>query len=111
VRPTPAAVLPLFVLVLLAIELLAPAGLLEYRRALQEDPDRVDFQIALERAMLNASSQHLDQARVFEVRGQLEDALREYRRASDLMPDDIQVQLEFGNIQLLGGDFDEDVDI
>lgn len=33
-RPTPAAVLPLFVLVVLAIEVLAPAGLLEYRRAL-----------------------------------------------------------------------------
>lgn len=33
-RPTSAAVLPLFVLVLLALELLAPAGALEYRRAL-----------------------------------------------------------------------------
>lgn len=33
-RPTTAAGLPLLALVLLAIELLAPAGLLEYRRAL-----------------------------------------------------------------------------
>ena len=33
-RPSTAAALPLFVLLLLAIELLAPAGALEYRRAL-----------------------------------------------------------------------------
>jgi general secretion pathway protein D len=57
-----------------------------YRRAAQEDPDNPNYQIALERAMLNASSRHLDEARVFEARGQLEDALREYRRASELDP-------------------------
>ncbi len=57
-----------------------------YRRAVQEDPERADYQIALERAMINAANLHLDQARVLEARGQLEEALREYRRASEFDP-------------------------
>jgi general secretion pathway protein D len=67
------------------------AAVEHYRRAVQEDPDRVDYQIALERAMLAASAQHLDQARVLEVRGLLEDALREYRRASQYDPSNRQI--------------------
>jgi type II secretory pathway component GspD/PulD (secretin) len=63
----------------------------EYRQAVQEDPERADYQIALERAMLNASIQHLDQARLLEARGQLEDALREFRRASEFDPSNRQV--------------------
>jgi tetratricopeptide (TPR) repeat protein len=41
--------------------------------------------------MLNASARHLDQARVLEARGQLEDALREYRRASEYDPSNRQI--------------------
>jgi len=67
------------------------AAVEHYRQALQEDPDRADFQIALERAMLAASIMHLDQARVFEARNQLEDALREYRRASQYDPSNRQI--------------------
>jgi general secretion pathway protein D len=67
------------------------AAVEHYRQALQQDPDRADFQIALERAMLSASIQHLDQARVFEARGMLEDALREYRRASQFDPTNRQI--------------------
>ena len=62
-----------------------------YRQAVQENPDRVEYQIALERAMINASVRHLDQARVLEARGQLEDALREYRRASEYDPSNRQI--------------------
>ena len=57
-----------------------------YRQALQARPSRTDYKIALERAMINASVVHLDQARLLEARGQLEDALREYRRASEFDP-------------------------
>jgi type II secretory pathway component GspD/PulD (secretin) len=57
-----------------------------YRRALQADPERTDYRIALERAMINAANIHLDQARVLDARGLLEDALREYRRASEFDP-------------------------
>ena len=57
-----------------------------YRQAIQRQPDRPEYRIALERAMINASNVHLDQARLFEARNQLEDALREYRRASEYDP-------------------------
>jgi type II secretory pathway component GspD/PulD (secretin) len=62
-----------------------------YRRAIQEDPDNAVYRIALERAMISASVAHLDQARVFEARNQIEDALREYRRASEYDPPNRQV--------------------
>ena len=57
-----------------------------YRTAVQESPERAEYRIAFERAMINASNLHLDQARVFEARGQLEEALREFRRASEYDP-------------------------
>ena len=62
-----------------------------YRKAVQADPKRADYTIALERAMITASVRHLDQARVFEARGQLDEALREYRRASEYDPPNRQV--------------------
>jgi len=62
-----------------------------YRKALQEDPKRADYTIALERAMIAASQRHLDQARIFEVREMLTEALREYRRASEYDPPNRQV--------------------
>ena len=62
-----------------------------YRRAVQQAPDRSDYKIALERAMINASHQHLNQAQLAEARGELEEALREYRRASDFDPPNRQL--------------------
>ena len=62
-----------------------------YRNAVQENPERVEYQIALERAMITASVQHLDQARLLEARGQIENALREYRRASQYDPSNRQI--------------------
>ena len=67
------------------------AAVEHYRQAVQDRPDRVDYQIALERAMINASIRHLDQARLLEARGQIEDALREYRRASEYDPTNRQI--------------------
>src|SRR5256885_715303 len=65
-----------------------------YRHAVQQQPDRTEYKIALERAMINASHQHLDQARVLEARGQLDEALREYRRASEFDPPNRQVAVK-----------------
>ena len=58
----------------------------QYRLAVQEHPNKPEYKIALERAMLSASQAHTDAARLAEARGQLEEALREYRRASELDP-------------------------
>jgi len=57
-----------------------------YRQAVQADPGNPKYQLALSRAMLAASQQHLDEAQLAEARGQLDLALREYRRASELDP-------------------------
>ncbi len=62
-----------------------------YRKAVQEKPDRAAYRIALERAMISASVQHLDQARILEAEGTLDDALREYRRASEFDPPNRQI--------------------
>ena len=62
-----------------------------YRQAVQSDPTNPEYKIALERAMISASSDHLDRARVAEARGQLDEALREYRRASEFDPPNRQV--------------------
>ncbi len=67
------------------------AAVEHFRQALQEHPDRADYRIALERAMISASMQHLDQARLLEARGQLEEALREYRRAGEFDPSNRQI--------------------
>jgi tetratricopeptide (TPR) repeat protein len=63
----------------------------QYRQAVQQEPRNAAYRIALERAMMSASVAHLDQARVYEARGQKEDALREYRRASEYDPPNRQV--------------------
>jgi type II secretory pathway component GspD/PulD (secretin) len=62
-----------------------------YRRAVQQDPNRTDYKIALERAMINASHAHLDQAKILELRNMLDDALREYRQASEYDPTNRQI--------------------
>ncbi len=51
-----------------------------YRKALQSSPDNPKCHIALERAMNNAARIHLEQARAFEQKDELDLALREYRK-------------------------------
>ncbi len=70
-----------------------------YRTAVQADPDKPEYRIALERAMLNASRQHFDNARALEAKDQLDAALLEYRRTVEFDPGNTQaadrvVQLE-----------------
>ena len=57
-----------------------------YREALNDDPSRVDIKISLERAMRNASAEHLKRAKAFEEQDQLSGAAAEYRLAADLDP-------------------------
>src|SRR5678815_3798224 len=63
----------------------------QYQHAIQVDPNNAEYGIALQRAMMSASVAHLEQARMFEARGQMDDALREYRRASEYDPPNRQV--------------------
>jgi general secretion pathway protein D len=54
-----------------------------FRKAVQSDPSKPEYKIALERAMVAASRDHLERAKAFEGRGQLNAALGEYRQASE----------------------------
>jgi general secretion pathway protein D len=57
-----------------------------YRKAVQASPDNTDYKIALQRAQIAASHAHLERAREFESKDQLEAALGEYRQASEYDP-------------------------
>jgi tetratricopeptide (TPR) repeat protein len=70
-----------------------------YRKAVQADPDRAEYRIAFERASLSASQGHLDQARLAEARMQFEEALREYRRASEFDPPNRQIAAKVTEIE------------
>jgi general secretion pathway protein D len=54
-----------------------------YRAAVQADPTKTEYKIALEFAMLTASRTHLERARKYEAADELEAARREYQLASD----------------------------
>ncbi len=75
------------------------AAVEHFQQAVQEDPDKPEYQIALERAMISASQKHLDEARLFEARGELENALREYTRASQFDPPNRQIAAKVGEIE------------
>src|SRR5262245_34523941 len=57
-----------------------------YRAAVQADPDNPNYKISLERAMQAASRAHLEKARDFEQKDQLEAALGEYKAAAEYDP-------------------------
>jgi general secretion pathway protein D len=70
-----------------------------YRQALQDDPDRPDYKIALERAMLSASQAYAARAREFEAANQPEEALRAYRKALEFEPGNRPLALRAAEIE------------
>ena len=70
-----------------------------YRQALDENPDRPDYKIALERAMLSASAMYAERAKQFEDAGQLEEALRAYRKAQEFEPANRQLSTKAAQIE------------
>lgn len=57
-----------------------------YRQALQDDPDRPDYKIALERAMVAAAAMYTERGHQLEAAGQPDEALRAYRKAQEFEP-------------------------
>ncbi len=57
-----------------------------FSQALDKDPQRADYRIALVRAKLNASRAHIDAARALEAVDQLPAAVTEYRQAHEYDP-------------------------
>lgn len=70
-----------------------------YRQALQDDPDRPDYKIALERAMLAAANMFAERGRQFETAGQLEEALRAYRKAQEFEPSNRQLSAQAAQLE------------
>ena len=64
-----------------------PEAIIEYRRAVQSDPRLGEARLKLASAYASA--------------GDAPNALKEYARASDLMPDDTDTQLKAGRFMLL----------
>ena len=80
-----------------------------YRRAVDKNPNNAEYRIAYERAMISASQVHVDAARIAEARGQLEDALREYRRASEFDPPNRQLAAKVTELERTLRDSEHDV--
>jgi type II secretory pathway component GspD/PulD (secretin) len=57
-----------------------------YPRAVQENPDRPEHKIALERAQVAASIGHANRAKELETKGDLDGAISEYKRAVEFDP-------------------------
>ena len=70
-----------------------------YRQALLDDPDRPDYKIALERAMVAASAMFTDRGRQFEAADQLEEALRAYRKAQEFEPSNRQLSAKAAQLE------------
>ena len=72
-----------------------------YRQAVQDDPDRPEYRIALERAMVEAALIHASAGKEFEAKGELDAALREYRRASEYEPANRQLAAKVAELDLV----------
>ena len=70
-----------------------------YRQALENDPDRPDYKIALERARLAAAGMYTERARQFEEANQLEEALRSYRKAQEFEPSNRQLSAKAAQLE------------
>ncbi len=59
-------------------------AVVEYTKAVQANPDKTEYKIQLERASQMAATVHVSRARDFEEKDNLDAALMEYRRATEL---------------------------
>jgi general secretion pathway protein D len=71
----------------------------EYTAALKKHPNDRTTQLALQRAKLRASQDHLTRARRFEATGKLDQALVEYELAAELNPSDGDIDDALRNLR------------
>lgn len=76
------------------------AAVAYYQRAAEDNPDRPEYRIALERATLAASRAHITRGRAFEAEGELGAAVREYRAASEFDPSNTEVAGRAANLDI-----------
>src|SRR5688572_12682847 len=69
-----------------------------YRQAVQDDPDKPEYRIALERAMVEAALIHASAGKEFEAKGELDAALREFKRASEYEPANRQLAAKVADL-------------
>jgi general secretion pathway protein D len=74
-------------------------AVVQYRRAVQLDPNNVDARTGLQRARLRASQDHFTRARRLVGTGRLEEAVAEFQLAVELNPDNPQIQEELTAVQ------------
>jgi general secretion pathway protein D len=72
----------------------------EYTVALKKHPNDRTTQLALQRAKLRASQEHLTRARRLEATGKLDEALVEYELAAELNPQNGDVEDALRNVRL-----------
>jgi general secretion pathway protein D len=69
-------------------------AVVEYTKALRQNPDNADARLSLDRAKLRASQDHFSRGRRFAALGKLDQALIEYEVASELNPTNADVDEE-----------------
>src|SRR5215470_8593028 len=69
-------------------------AVVEYSKALRQNPDNTDARLSLERAKLRASQDHFSRARRFAALGKLDQALIEYEVAAELNPTNGEIDEE-----------------
>jgi general secretion pathway protein D len=74
-------------------------AVVEYSRALQQDPDSVDARTGLQRAKLRASQDHFTNARRLAANGRLEEADAEFKLAAQLNPDNREIAEQLAQVQ------------
>jgi general secretion pathway protein D len=75
-------------------------AVVEYTKALKEDPDNFDTRLALERAKLRAAEMHFSRGRRMYATGKLEEALVEMQLASELNPASGDIEAELRRTRL-----------
>ena len=71
-----------------------------YTKALEAAPDSAEYKIALERAQVTASRQHLAKAEELEAKDDIEGAIREYRKVGEFDPTNRRAAFKAGQLEV-----------